>query len=58
MSELDTGAWFAETFEDEAVYRDYLLPLAGVRHPGARLGLPDCPVFLAAVPGLPDHRRQ
>ena len=30
MSELDTGGWFAETIEDEAIYRNYLQPLAGL----------------------------
>ena len=29
MRELDSGGWFAETIEDEAVYRNYLAPLAG-----------------------------
>ena len=29
MRELDTGGWFAQTVEDEAVYRNYLAPLAG-----------------------------
>ena len=29
MSQLDPGGWFAETLEDEAIYRDCLLPLAG-----------------------------
>ena len=36
LSELDTGGWFAETLQDEAIYRDYLLPLAG-----SRLAVPD-----------------
>ena len=36
LSELDTGGWFDETLRDEAIYRDYLLPLAG-----SRLAVPD-----------------
>ena len=36
LRELDTGGWFAETLQDEAIYRDYLLPLAG-----SRLAVPD-----------------
>ena len=31
MSKLDTGGWFAGTLEDEVIYRNYLLPLAGSR---------------------------
>ena len=29
MRELDTGGWFAETVEDEAIYLNYVQPLAG-----------------------------
>ena len=36
LRQLDPGGWFAETLEDEAIYRDYLLPLAGSRRPGPR----------------------
>ena len=38
MRELDTGGWFAETVEDEAIYRNYLAPLAGSCSGAVRAG--------------------
>ena len=36
MGELDAGGWFAGTIENEAIYENYLLPLAGSHVPVAR----------------------
>ena len=36
MRQLDVDGWFAQTLADEAIFRRYLLPLAGSRHPDSR----------------------